>query len=152
MKGKSRPSSNGGVGDAPRPTGSRLPSHAFFSGAPASHFARRSRRISPDDVRSRTVPRALTLTLGQRKRRYSMLRSFHSGRWFGSNGRRCVVGGKPAERRQSTESARPAVVLAVEPLEGRCLLSGSDVVLHWNEVLLQSLTSNQHAPRVPLIR
>src|SRR5688572_14807888 len=55
-----------------------------------------------------------------------MLRSFQSGRWIVSS--------------------------AVESLEGRCLLSGSDVVLHWNEVLLQSLTSNQHAPRVPLIR
>ena len=42
--------------------------------------------------------------------------------------------------------------MAVEALENRCLLSGSDVVLHWNEILLQSLTSNQHSPRVPLIR
>jgi hypothetical protein len=47
------------------------------------------------------------------------------------------------------ESACP---LRVEALENRCMLSGSDVVVHWNEVLLQSLTSNSHAPRVPLIR
>jgi hypothetical protein len=37
----------------------------------------------------------------------------------------------------------------VEPLEGRCLLAG-DVVLHWNEVVVQSLASQP--PRVPLSR
>jgi hypothetical protein len=42
-------------------------------------------------------------------------------------------------------------VLALESLEGRCMLS-ADVVLHWNEVLMQSLSSNQHSPRVPLAR
>jgi hypothetical protein len=42
--------------------------------------------------------------------------------------------------------------MAVEALENRCMLSGSDVVLHWNEILMQSLSSNQHAPRVPLAR
>jgi hypothetical protein len=40
-------------------------------------------------------------------------------------------------------------VPAVEALEGRRLLAG-DVVLHWNEILLQSLTSQP--PRVPLSR
>ena len=55
-------------------------------------------------------------------------------------------GGMPAGRQ-----SHPAA-FAVEGLENRCLLSGSDVVLHWNEILLQSLTSNQHSPRVPLIR
>ena len=55
-------------------------------------------------------------------------------------------GGKPAVRRPL-----PAVT-AVEAMENRCLLSGGDVVLHWNEVLMQSLTSNQHSPRVPLAR
>src|SRR4051794_30376605 len=40
-------------------------------------------------------------------------------------------------------------VLRLEPLEDRCLLSG-DVVLHWNEVLVQSLASQP--PRVPLAR
>src|SRR5262245_16394685 len=39
--------------------------------------------------------------------------------------------------------------LRVEALEDRCLLSG-DVVLHWNEILLQSLTSQP--PRVPPAR
>src|SRR5437867_134862 len=40
-------------------------------------------------------------------------------------------------------------VLRLEPLEDRCLLS-ANVVLHWNEVLLQSLSSQP--PRVPLAR
>jgi hypothetical protein len=44
---------------------------------------------------------------------------------------------------------RKQSVLRVEQLEDRCLLSG-DVVLHWNEILLQSLTSQP--PRVPLAR
>jgi hypothetical protein len=39
--------------------------------------------------------------------------------------------------------------LCVEPLDDRCLLS-SNVVLHWNEILLQSLASQP--PRVPLAR
>src|SRR5262249_31438712 len=39
--------------------------------------------------------------------------------------------------------------LRVEQLEDRCLLSG-DVVLHWNEILLQSLAGQP--PRVPLAR
>ena len=57
--------------------------------------------------------------------------------------------GNPTDRRP--EWARSAI----EALENRCLLSGSsggDVVLHWNEILMQSLTSNQHSPRVPLAR
>src|SRR5262245_24524848 len=40
-------------------------------------------------------------------------------------------------------------LLRVEQLEDRCVLSGN-VVVHWNEVLLQSLTSQP--PRVPLAR
>src|SRR5262249_35278230 len=40
-------------------------------------------------------------------------------------------------------------LLRLEPLEDRCLLS-ANVVLHWNEVLLQSLSSQP--PRVPLAR
>src|SRR4051794_16606148 len=40
-------------------------------------------------------------------------------------------------------------VLRLEPLEDRCLLSG-DVVLQWNELLVQSLASQP--PRVPLAR
>jgi hypothetical protein len=44
----------------------------------------------------------------------------------------------------------PLAALAVESLENRCLFSGGDVVIHWNEVLLQSLTSQP--PRVPLSR
>lgn len=48
-------------------------------------------------------------------------------------------------------SERPASrVSLVEPLEGRRLLSGGDIVLQWNELLLQSL-SNQPA-RVPFAR
>src|SRR5499427_9507006 len=39
--------------------------------------------------------------------------------------------------------------LHVEQLEDRCLLSGN-VVLHWNELLVQSLASQP--PRVPLAR
>lgn len=39
---------------------------------------------------------------------------------------------------------------AVEPLEGRRLLSGADVVLQWNELLLQSLSSQP--ARVPFAR
>ena len=35
-----------------------------------------------------------------------------------------------------------AAVSAVEPLEARRLFSGGDVVLHWNEIMMQSLTSN----------
>jgi hypothetical protein len=42
---------------------------------------------------------------------------------------------------------RKQSVLRVGPLEDRCLLSG-DVVLHWNELLVQSLASRP--PRVPL--
>jgi hypothetical protein len=38
----------------------------------------------------------------------------------------------------------------VESLENRCLFSGGDVVLHWNEILLQSLTAQP--PRVPFAR
>src|SRR5688500_15505455 len=49
------------------------------------------------------------------------------------------------------DRAKPVRLLSVEPLEARWMLAG-DVVLHWNELLMQSLTSNQHAPRVPLIR
>src|SRR5262245_11641659 len=44
---------------------------------------------------------------------------------------------------------KPACRLRLEPLEDRCLLSG-DVVLHWNEILLQSLAGQP--PRVPLAR
>src|SRR5262249_28591354 len=44
---------------------------------------------------------------------------------------------------------RPPRRLGLEPLEDRCLLSGN-VVLHWNEVLLQSLASQP--PRSPLAR
>src|SRR5262249_11721414 len=44
---------------------------------------------------------------------------------------------------------RPTYRPGMESLEDRCLLSG-DVVLHWNEVLLQSLSSQP--PRVPLSR
>src|SRR5262249_21411313 len=40
--------------------------------------------------------------------------------------------------------------LRVERLEDRCVLSG-DVILHWNAVLLQSLTANQ-VPGVPMSR
>src|SRR5262245_36139120 len=45
---------------------------------------------------------------------------------------------------------KPTCQLNLEPLEDRCLLSG-DVVLHWNEILLQSLTSPPTAP-APLSR
>ena len=44
---------------------------------------------------------------------------------------------------------RPPQVAAIEPLENRCLLAG-DVVLHWNQLLLESLPSQP--PRVPLSR
>src|SRR5205085_6877129 len=49
----------------------------------------------------------------------------------------------------STMGLRKPSVLRVEQLEDRCLLSG-DVVLHWNELLLQSLSVQP--PRVPLAR
>ena len=42
-----------------------------------------------------------------------------------------------------------AALSALEPLENRCMLAG-DVVLHWNDVLLESLPSQP--PRVPLSR
>jgi PAP2 superfamily len=44
---------------------------------------------------------------------------------------------------------KPACRLRVETMDERCLPS-ADVVLHWNEILLQSLTSQP--PRVPLAR
>src|SRR5439155_9103679 len=44
---------------------------------------------------------------------------------------------------------KPACRLTVERLEDRCLLSGN-VVLHWNEVLTQSIAFQP--PRVPLAR
>jgi hypothetical protein len=53
------------------------------------------------------------------------------------------IGSKPSGRQPER------AVSAVEALEDRRLLSG-DVVLHWNEVLQQSLTSQP--PRVPLSR
>src|SRR5688572_19903471 len=49
-------------------------------------------------------------------------------------------------RGASFGSPAPSVL---EPLENRCMLAG-DVVLHWNEILLQSLPSQP--PRVPLSR
>jgi len=50
-------------------------------------------------------------------------------------------------REQQKHAASAAA--CVEPLEARALMAG-DVVLHWNEVLLQSLPSQP--PRVPLSR
>ena len=50
-------------------------------------------------------------------------------------------------RRDSLRAATHPLTL--EALEARCMLAG-DVVLHWNEILLDSLTSQP--PRVPLAR
>src|SRR5688500_5714685 len=73
--------------------------------------------------------------------------SFHS--WL-QNLRSALVP-RPAQlRHRRRGSFRVAThPLHLEVLEHRCLLAG-DVVLHWNEVLLQSLTSQP--PRVPLAR
>jgi hypothetical protein len=73
-----------------------------------------------------------------------MLRSSQSGRWFRSGGSRCPVDVGPIARLPL------AAVSAFEALEGRRLLSG-DVVIDWNEHLLQSMQTNQPA-RVPLAR
>ena len=72
-----------------------------------------------------------------------MLPSLGFRRWFRSDSRRPDVG-SPIEQRML-----PAV-LTMEGLEQRCLLSGGDVVIQWNELLLQSLPSQP--PRVPLSR
>ena len=53
------------------------------------------------------------------------------------------------EMPQQARDGSRCVMMAVEALETRCLMSG-DVILHWNEVLLQSLPSQP--PRVPLSR
>jgi len=50
--------------------------------------------------------------------------------------------------RSGNQSVAP-MVAAVEALESRCLMS-ADVVVHWNEILLQSLPSQP--PRVPIAR
>src|SRR5688500_13892298 len=73
--------------------------------------------------------------------------SFHS--WL-QNLRSALVP-RPAQlRHRRRGSFRVAThPLHLEVLEHRCLLAG-DVVLHWNEVLLQSLTAQP--PRVPLSR
>ena len=72
-----------------------------------------------------------------------MLRSFQLRRRLPSGTQRISVDGAPTGRQPWQ------AVSAVEALEGRRLLSG-DVVLHWNELLLQSLTTQP--PRVPLSR
>src|SRR5215204_6050883 len=55
-------------------------------------------------------------------------------------------------RRPAPAHARPTgrrACLRLEPLGDRCLPS-ADVILHWNEILLQSLSAQP--PRVPLSR
>ena len=73
-----------------------------------------------------------------------MLSSFQSRGSFQSSGRR------GEDRGGRTARLASAAALAVEALENRCLFSGGDVVIHWNELLLQSLPSQP--ARVPLSR
>jgi hypothetical protein len=76
-----------------------------------------------------------------------MSRSLQPQRWFQSVSRQRVAGSEPGR------APRPPLgaVAAVEALEGRRLFSGSDLVIDWNEHLLQSMAVSQPA-RVPLSR
>jgi hypothetical protein len=60
-----------------------------------------------------------------------------------------VISILPQTEGDFTVGLRKQSLLRVEQLEDRCLLSG-DVVLHWNELLVQSLPFQP--PRVPLAR
>jgi hypothetical protein len=73
-----------------------------------------------------------------------MMPSFQLRRRFLSGNGLCMDGvGR-------TATMASAAAVAVEALENRCLFSGGDVVIQWNELLLQSLPSQP--PRVPLSR
>ena len=76
-----------------------------------------------------------------------MLRSSQIGRRVTSGSQQPEVTDRPPVR------PAPAAVSYVEPLENRCLFAADvpgDVAIHWNEIALQSLTSQP--PRVPLSR